>query len=535
MRVVGLGTPVRGVEAGGAVSWRGSVKDKDLTAPPGSPSTGDRYIVASVATGAWTGQEDDIAEWTGSVWAFTTPEGGSAVWVDDENEIYVFDGSSWNQESLGPHAASHTSGSDKLPATYSGDVLRRDASDWIATQINAESVDYLVGPVEQARFQTIQAAIDQAVTDGHGPGDPATVFMLPGTYTEDLTLGSVIHLTGLGLNTDLLGSDGLVEIIGNHTFSWGTALNLLGIAFTGGSGSSTFTYSGATGSKLLIFHRCTVTSVAGQSLFTFGTGVPEFIEAYDSILKPNQAPVYAGGTFPIFQADNSQLIRTGDSLDVIDMTAGALTIRGNLGSAHLLTGRVHVVSGASLILDISGMKMSAPSENVQVDVALSSSSSFFHCATAVGGPIVIAGAQAATFKEWPHSAVAGDVRRYDGNQFVLSPGEVKNEVSTTDATVTTIATIPIPDDTAVWIETDVIARRTNAAGRGKWKRGALVYREAAGAATLEGAVWTPLTVESDGAWDVTIDVDGNDARVRVTGVASQDINWTSRHTVEERA
>ena len=103
MRLVGLGTPVRGVEAGGVVSWQGSVKDKDLTAPPGSPSTGDRYIVASVATGAWTGQEDDIAEWTGSAWSFDTPLGGWAVWVDDENEMYVFDGSSWNQESLGVH------------------------------------------------------------------------------------------------------------------------------------------------------------------------------------------------------------------------------------------------------------------------------------------------------------------------------------------------------------------------------------------------------------------------------------------------
>ena len=118
--------------------------------------------------------------------------------------------------------------------------------------------------------------------------------------------------------------------------------------------------------------------------------------------------------------------------------------------------------------------------------------------------------------------------------WTLRVTEEVNSLSTTDATVTTIATIPIPDDTAVWIEVDVIARRTNAADRGKWKRGALVYRESAGAATREGSVWTPLTIKSDAAWDVDIAVSGNNALIRVTGAAGHDLNWTSRHVLEER-
>ena len=83
-RTVGLGTPMRGLAAAGAASWHGFVKDKDLTAPPGSPTPDDSYIVASPATGAWSGQEDDIATWDGSQWIFETPEGGWAVWVEDE-------------------------------------------------------------------------------------------------------------------------------------------------------------------------------------------------------------------------------------------------------------------------------------------------------------------------------------------------------------------------------------------------------------------------------------------------------------------
>lgn len=76
-------------------SWQNAVLDKDLTAPPGGPSTGDRYIVASVATGAWAGQEDDIAEWNGTSWDFITPSEGFIVYIDDENSAYTFDGAAW--------------------------------------------------------------------------------------------------------------------------------------------------------------------------------------------------------------------------------------------------------------------------------------------------------------------------------------------------------------------------------------------------------------------------------------------------------
>ncbi len=113
-------------------------------------------------------------------------------------------------------------------------------------------------------------------------------------------------------------------------------------------------------------------------------------------------------------------------------------------------------------------------------------------------------------------------------------GKVLNQLATTSDPETTISLIPIPDDTAVWIEVSVVARRTDAAARAKWTRGALVYRESAGAATMEGSVWAPLTVPGATPYAVTIDTNGNNARVRVTGVAGHDVNWTSRHVVEER-
>lgn len=46
-----------------------------LTSPPGSPANGDKYIVASGATGAWSGMDDYLAEYVteGAHWDFFEP------------------------------------------------------------------------------------------------------------------------------------------------------------------------------------------------------------------------------------------------------------------------------------------------------------------------------------------------------------------------------------------------------------------------------------------------------------------------------
>lgn len=112
---------------------------------------------------------------------------------------------------------------------------------------------------------------------------------------------------------------------------------------------------------------------------------------------------------------------------------------------------------------------------------------------------------------------------------------VTNPVTTTDATVTTITTIPIPDDTVVLIDVYIVGRRTNAAGRAVYVRRAVVFREAAGAAAIQGSVDSPLTRESSGGYNATIAVSGNNAIVTVRGLAAHTINWKARHTVDSVA
>ncbi len=118
--------------------------------------------------------------------------------------------------------------------------------------------------------------------------------------------------------------------------------------------------------------------------------------------------------------------------------------------------------------------------------------------------------------------IAGHLTQQDVATSVPEPGEA----TTTDVTVTPLATIAIPDNTVVFIEVEVLARRTNGVGRATYVRRAVVFREAAGIATLEGAVDSPFTRESDAPWDATIVVDGgNNVLIQVNGQGGHTINW----------
>ena len=110
----------------------------------------------------------------------------------------------------------------------------------------------------------------------------------------------------------------------------------------------------------------------------------------------------------------------------------------------------------------------------------------------------------------------------------------ESEVSTTDNTITTIATIPIADDTAVAFEVSGEGVRTNGADQAAYIRRALVFRRSGGPATIQGTVTNEWTVESSSAWNFTIAVTGNDCIVTVRGSIGHDIDWFASVVKRER-
>ena len=75
--------------------WQSKVLSMSLATPPALPTKGDRYIVPSGASGAWSGQTNKIAEYDGSLWSFITPNTYFTLWVASVVKIYYWNGSSW--------------------------------------------------------------------------------------------------------------------------------------------------------------------------------------------------------------------------------------------------------------------------------------------------------------------------------------------------------------------------------------------------------------------------------------------------------
>lgn len=75
-----------------------------LAAPDGTEADGQspserRFLVAAAgATGPFVGQENSIAEWSGSAWSFSAPVDGDIVCIMSDADAYQFTGGSWSKD-----------------------------------------------------------------------------------------------------------------------------------------------------------------------------------------------------------------------------------------------------------------------------------------------------------------------------------------------------------------------------------------------------------------------------------------------------
>ncbi len=72
-----------------------AVIDTALTAPPGSPAEGDRYLVADGATGAWAGHDGDIAAFIDGAWVLIEARPGWIAFDQATNAVLVRHDDSW--------------------------------------------------------------------------------------------------------------------------------------------------------------------------------------------------------------------------------------------------------------------------------------------------------------------------------------------------------------------------------------------------------------------------------------------------------
>ena len=72
-----------------------SVLEGARATPPAQPATGDRYLIASGATGDWAGKDGQVAVFDGTGWTCVMPKPGWRADIIATGAQVRFDGAAW--------------------------------------------------------------------------------------------------------------------------------------------------------------------------------------------------------------------------------------------------------------------------------------------------------------------------------------------------------------------------------------------------------------------------------------------------------
>jgi hypothetical protein len=195
-----------------------SVKSAALSAPPGSPGDGQRWIIGPLPTGLWAGRATQIAAWQDGAWVFYAPKDGWLAWNEATQASLIFSAGAW--------------------VSLIGALLAAGVAD------NAFTLTDDADPTKKATFEL--AGISTGTT---------RTFNLPNTSSELAILAGTQTFTGNKTFTGTLTASGTVTIsaaaatigtaTGTATYGIGTGatgngvIKTLNIGTGGASGSNT--------------------------------------------------------------------------------------------------------------------------------------------------------------------------------------------------------------------------------------------------------------------------------------------------------
>ena len=111
-----------------------------------------------------------------------------------------------------------------------------------------------------------------------------------------------------------------------------------------------------------------------------------------------------------------------------------------------------------------------------------------------------------------------------------SSGGAVTTKSTTNATVTTIDTVPVSVNKGLLIKAKVIGIKDDFTEKGGFEVQA-AYANNAGTVTLQGI--TNIFKQAQAGWAVTFVISGTNVLIRVTGAAATNISWKCIRTTVE--
>lgn len=149
---------------------------------------------------------------------------------------------------------------------------------------------------------------------------------------------------------------------------------------------------------------------------------------------------------------------------------------------------------------------------------------FIYTATGVQSPIAVA--------DYAKLGASGTTEQLVPQQFdstINSKGTMRDvqpkNIATSNATTATLDSFIIPSNTTLIITTVITAVKSDNSQGGAFIRSA-AFRNNGGSVSLIGSVQDGGTFTDDAAWAATLDNSTTTIRIRVTGVAATDIQWT---------
>lgn len=380
----------------------------------------------------------------------------------------------------------------------------------------------------------------------------ATLLLSALTSNRNYTLPDVsdTFAMGVGAAGRVAYWTGTNQIASNANFFWDNTNTRLGIG--NGAPSDTLHVTGT--ARITSLNSAAPVRSSATGVLSNGTIVLTAASDVSGIL-----PIANGGTNSGTALSNNRIMVSsgGAIVEAAALTNGQLLI-GSTGAAPVAA---NIGVGAFASLTVSNGAGSITIDAIQ-DIRTSASPTFVNATLSgkTAGSIIFAGtggvlseSNSELFWDNTNSRLGVGLntpsRKLDVNGTSLFRGAIRYadagasnanwemfqaQVSTTDATATTLTSFTVPTDSAVYLKARIIGRRTGGASGSNGD--AAVYERSARFKNVGGTVTianlqTDYTSEDQNGWNGTLDVSGTSARVRVTGAANNNITWTVTYEV----
>jgi len=215
---------------------------------------------------------------------------------------------------------------------------------------------YIVAPTiaEGANYTTIASAIAAAVSDTGN----RTIFIRPGTYTENLTLSPNINLTAFGCDSSL-NLTGNVKIVGKATLSTAGSVTISGIELK--TNSDFFLVVSGSNASIVNLNNCYLNclNATGISFTASNTAALINIAYCFGNLGTTGIGLFSGSSTGLLRIFASQMRNSGLSTTASTMSAGIYNIENSSLTIPLSTTSTAAMSITNSVVDCSVVNATA--------------------------------------------------------------------------------------------------------------------------------------------------------------------------------